>query len=43
MITKVDDDTNILDAIDAGASDYMVKPLEQYNFIEKVQSCLRRA
>ena len=43
MITKVDDVTNMLDAIDAGASDYMVKPLEQYNFIEKVQSCLRRA
>ena len=39
MITKVDDDTNILDAIDAGASDYMVKPLEQYNFIEKVKFC----
>ncbi len=39
MVTTVDDVTNMINAINAGASNYMVKPWESKEFPKKVDYC----
>lgn len=43
MVTTVDDVTNMINAINAGASNYMVKPWEPEEFPEKIRFCWKKS
>jgi|SaaInlStandDraft_2_1057019.scaffolds.fasta_scaffold206440_1 two-component system, chemotaxis family, chemotaxis protein CheY len=43
VVTSADDVSNMIDAINAGASNYMVKPWGQSEFPEKVNFCWKKA
>jgi two-component system chemotaxis response regulator CheY len=40
MCTTMDDVSNILSAVEAGANDYLVKPWDNEELSKKIQSCL---
>ena len=43
MVTTADDVTNMINAINAGASNYMVKPWEPSEFPEKIHFCWNKS
>ncbi len=42
VISSVDDDDTVVDALDAGAEDYMAKPISSRELIARINSVLRR-
>ena len=42
LISSIDDDDTVVDALDAGAEDYMAKPISSRELIARINSVLRR-
>jgi two-component system chemotaxis response regulator CheY len=42
MITSEDDKTNVIEALKAGARDYIVKPVNEKNFREKIANVIKK-
>ena len=43
MVTTADGVSNMIDAINSGASNYMVKPWEPAEFPEKIHYCWKKS